>query len=153
MMRAIDSPTYTFVERRRDEFFKGISGLRDQDLWWYAAHVADFNTAFICVGGNDDRLIQQITNWFFHGNSCGNIGVCSTWKTKVFRSALQRTSSNQEKNSKSILLGTFNNCFRGLGELMKNIEKNEVDDVHYNHWPIHRCIKQFFHDFKQGNCR
>ena len=44
-----------------------ISLLKSQDLWWYAAHVADSNTAVIYVGGNDDRLIQQIhiTNQFF----------------------------------------------------------------------------------------
>ena len=52
-------------------------------------------------------------------------------KHKFLCNALQRTSPNEEKNIKSILLGTFNNCFRrGLGELIKNNEENEVDDVH-----------------------
>ena len=39
---------------------KELLGLKAKDLWWYAEHVADFNTVVNCVGGNDDRLIQQI---------------------------------------------------------------------------------------------
>ena len=130
-----------------------VSRLKDQALWWYAAHVADFNTAVTCVSRNDDRLIQQITNRFFQRKQLRQYRRLFNLKTQ---GSLQRPPANiseWRKNIKSILSGLFNNCFRGLGELIKNNEKNEVDDVHYNHWPIQRCVKQFFRNFKLGSWR
>ena len=133
-MRAIESRTYTFVEKRRDEF--KISWLKSQDLWWYAPHVADFNTAVICVSGNDDRLIQQIhiTNRFFQRKQLPQYR--SLFTTRTTQGSLQRYPANifeSRKTVKSILLGIFNNHFSSLEELIKNNEEYEVDYVHYNH--------------------
>ena len=148
MRHAVNSPENTFVERRPDVYFKGISGLKAQDLWWFEAHVADFHTVVICVGGNDvsphpsNPIHTPITpaetaaaiSAFALNLNNPSVFICST---------IQRISAIQEiKQVNSILLRTFNHRFIGLGELIKNNEVDKVDNVHYNHMTYRRVYQK-----------